>query len=410
MTKHLRIAVLAIHSSPVGLLGTKDTGGMSVYVRETARWLARRGHTIDIFTCAKGRPDEIQLYPDVRLIHLDGRRFAQIPKARLPLYRQEIFGSLEHYRSGKGKTYDLIYSHYWISGMIGAMAAPRWRCPHVTMFHTLGAAKNNTASGENEPSVRMASERRLAGLVDAVVVPSQREKTHLVNDYQADPTRIHVIPCGVNLDRFHPEDRMRSRVRLGLDTQADILIYVGRFAPLKGLDVLVGAMAHLKESMLRLHLLVVGGDGPEAPSTRGLQAQIRQLNLQSHISLVGRIEQSELPYYYSAADLLVLPSHYESFGLVVLEALACGTVVLATPVGAMESIIVTGLNGTIVQGPESATVARGIAGLLATDRNQRPGQEKIRATVRTCGWASVAERLEAVFQAAGRPPLVNPPF
>ena len=401
MNKPQRIAMLAIHSSPIGLLGTRDTGGMSVYVRETARWLACRGYTIDIFTCAKGSQTEMALYRDVRLIHLGGQRFAEIAKARLPFFLEAIFDCLEQYRQDKQKTYDLVHSHYWISGMVGAMAARHWRCPHLTMFHTLGAAKNGTAAGENEPHRRMASERRLVGLADGIVAPCQREKQNLVDHYQADAARIHVIPCGVNLAHFKPMDRLQARARLGLDVNADMLVYVGRFAPLKGVDALVGAVEKLRNTIPALHLLIVGGDGPSARSTRALQKQIQAMNLQNRVSLAGRIDQSDLPFYYSAADLLVLPSHYESFGLVVLEALACGTPVLGTPVGAMESIIFQGVNGTIVPGPESGALAQGIAGLLAKARNQRPGQEQIRATVTAYGWASVAERLEAVYLMAG---------
>ncbi len=401
MNKLRHIAMLAIHSSPIGPLGTQDTGGMSVYVCETARWLGRRGFAIDIFTCAKGSTAEIDLFANVRLIHLGRNRFAEISKSHLPFYVDEIFGCLEQYCRDSGRAYDWVHSHYWISALVGSMAARHWRCPHITTFHTLGAVKNDTASGENEPLGRIASERRLADLVDAMIVPAQRERDHLIEHYKADPARIQVVSCGVNLVRFKPMDRNRMRARLGLDRHADILIYVGRFAALKGIDILVGAMGHLRDIMPELQLLLVGGDGPGARSTLAIEAQVSELKIQDRVSIVGRIDPSDLPCYYSAADLLVLPSHYESFGLVVLEALACGTPVLATPVGAMESVIIPGLNGAIVASPEIGAVSHGIARFLATPRQRRPGQEEIRATVKAFGWASVAERIEAVYHKAG---------
>ena len=400
MNKPPHIAMLSIHSSPIGPLGTQDTGGMSVYVCETARWLGRRGFAVDIFTCARGSTAEVELFANVRLIHLGRNRFAEISKSHLPSYVEDIFRCLEKYRRDIGRAYDWVHSHYWISALVGSMASRHWHCPHVTTFHTLGAVKNDTACGENEPLGRIASERRLADRVDAMIVPAQREKDHLVRHYKANPAKIHVVSCGVNLVRFKPMDRNRMRARLGLDRRADILLYVGRFAVLKGIDILVGAMGHLGDIMPELRLLLVGGDGPGAASTLAVEAQVRELKIQDRVSIVGRIDPSDLPYYYSAADLLVLPSHYESFGLVVLEALACGTPVLATPVGAVESVIIAGLNGAIVAAPEIGAVSHGIARFLATPRQWRTGQEEVRATAKGFGWASVAERIEAVYHKA----------
>jgi D-inositol-3-phosphate glycosyltransferase len=397
MSTSFRIAMLSIHSSPVGPLGTRDNGGMSVYVRETARWLAHRGHTIDIYTCATGRLAEVTLHSNVRLIHLGRNRFAQITKSRLPLYLDAIFDCLEQYRVDHGIVYDLVHSHYWLSGAVGTLAAKHWCCPHLTMFHTLGAVKNGTTADENEPSGRLTGERLLVDSVDGVVAPAEREKQNLIDHYRADPEKIHLIPCGVDLARFQPKDRDQSRARLGLDIQADVLIYVGRFAPVKGLDALVGAVALLRDALPALHLMVVGGDGLGSLSTRAIQKRVCELHLQNRISFVGRIDQSVLPYYYSAADLLALPSHYESFGLVVLEALACGTPVLATPVGAMESIIRHGVNGAIVQCAQSGALAKGIAEQLAANRNSRSARKKICDSAEPFGWGSVAEQLESLY-------------
>jgi D-inositol-3-phosphate glycosyltransferase len=397
MPKSFRIAVLSIHSSPVGPLGTRDTGGMSVYVRETARWLAHAGHHVDIFTCAGEGDAEAVLYPGVRLIRIGRDRFSRMPKALMANHLEEIFDCLKTVGRQSGGAYDLVHSHYWLSGVVGEMAAKEWRCPHVIMFHTLGAAKNNAAAEENEPLGRMASERRLAQSADAVVVPTEREKENLLNHYHADSQTLYVIPCGVNADHFKPLDRFSARRTLNLSVDQDLLLYVGRFTPVKGLDILLRAVSQLVKTGNRLRLIVVGGDGPAAASTQAVRRQIRQLHLGRHVHLAGRIDASVLPCYYNAADLLVVPSRYESFGLVALEALACGTPVVATPVGAMERLLVEGENGLVVQSPDSTAVARGIAAQLALDGNKRPARESVRATVLSYGWASVARQLARLY-------------
>ena len=397
MPKSFRIAVLSIHSSPVGPLGTRDTGGMSVYVRETARWLAHAGHLVDIFTCAGEGDAEAVLYPGGRLIRIGRDRFSRMPKALMANHLEEIFDCLKTVGRQSGGAYDLVHSHYWLSGVVGEMAAKEWRCPHVIMFHTLGAAKNNAAAEENEPLGRMASERRLAQSADAVVVPTEREKENLLNHYHADSQTLYVIPCGVNADHFKPLDRFSARRTLNLSVDQDLLLYVGRFTPVKGLDILLRAVSQLVKTGNRLRLIVVGGDGPAAASTQAVRRQIRQLHLGRHVHLAGRIDASVLPCYYNAADLLVVPSRYESFGLVMLEALACGTPVVATPVGAMERLLVEGENGLVVQSPDSTAVARGIAAQLARDGNKRPARESVRATVLSYGWASVARQLARLY-------------
>ncbi len=397
--KLLRIAMLSIHSSPMGPLGTQNTGGMSVYVRELAKWLGCNGHHVDIFTYTHRLSKEVELYPNVRLIHLASTKEEEISKADLADRLPDVFETLEHHCRKKNLSYDLIHSHYWLSGVVGAIAQSHWKVPHLTMFHTLGAAKNKTASGENESQRRMAHERWLAKTADGVVVPTLGEQKNLVHHYHARPEKISIIPCGVNLDLFQPMDRSAARKRLCIDPDADLVLYVGRFAPLKGLDQLLSAVARLKTRLPRLHLLMIGGDGPDAENTRNLMGRASRLNVQERVTFAGRIDQHDLPAYYCAADLLALPSHYESFGLVVLEALACGTPVVATPVGAAESILIEGLNGTIATGPNSAAVAYGIARVLDPPRDQRPSQDRIRATVSGHGWNRIAESVTQKYLA-----------
>jgi D-inositol-3-phosphate glycosyltransferase len=385
----LRIAMLSIHSSPTGPLGTLNTGGMSVCVRELARWLAAAGHRIDIFTYAPGRRREITLFPGVRLIHLNGKN-SDIAKEQLPDHLPQVFDALEAYRLSQDLIYDLVHSHYWLSGVVGAMAQARWECPHLTMFHTLGVLKNKTDSAENEPDHRIAHERKLVHSADGIVVPARRELDNLLIDYYASSEKISVIPCGVDLERFRPLDRMTARAAIGVAQDDPVALYVGRFAPLKGLDLLLAAVARLKKRLPNLKLLVAGGDGPRSTGTLDLIEQSRHLGILPQVSFVGRVEHNDLPYYYNAADLLVVPSHYESFGLVVLEALACGTPVAATRFGAAETVLQPDRNGTIIAGPDAGSVAEAMHRQLTRPPVKRLSGKHIRKSVMGYDWRRIA--------------------
>jgi D-inositol-3-phosphate glycosyltransferase len=406
-----RIAMLSIHSSPLGPLGTRNTGGMSVYVRELAQWLGWMGHAVDIFTCMEADgPDERQLHPNVRLIRLTPGAGVDISKERLHLHLATIFEALDVYCRKQRLAYDLIHSHYWLSGIVGDMARRQWRCPHLITFHTLGRVKNNTASGENEPDLRIAHECRLVQAADAIVAPAVRERENLIHLYNARERKIKVIPCGVNLELFQPRDRAACRRRLGIAADRQVGLFVGRFAALKGLDALLGAIADLAPRIPGLRLVVAGGDGPVSSDGRAFRRLAESLHIQDRVWFAGRIEQGELPVYYNAADLLVVPSHYESFGLVVLEALACGTPVAATRVGAVDTIIRPGINGTIMDDPGRDSVAQGIARLLENPVGRDMDPATIRDTVAHCGWQQMAAAMvrvygELIASQGDRPPV-----
>lgn len=387
--EQLRIAMLSIHSSPVGELGTKDTGGMSVYVRELARELGKRGHFIDIFTRLKDtRQDQIaELYENVRLVHLGAGNNGHMNKLALYAHLDDFFKELEEFSDRK---YDLIHSHYWLSGRVGNWAQERWQVPHVFMFHTVGAVKNSTAGSEKEPELRTAIEKYLAGNCSRILVATDKERDHLIHHYGASPETIGVVPCGVNLDLFRPLDKATSRQQLGFSQDESIVLFVGRFAPLKGIDRLMAAVAYLKDYQ-KLRLVIVGGDGLSTPESQNLQRLSRELGIQDSVTFVGRVEQDNLPPYYSAADALVVPSHYESFGLVALEALASGTPVVATKVGAMESILREGETGHVVENGSSRLLANGIETFIS--RPHPPSADAIRSTVLRFSWANVASAM-----------------
>ncbi len=386
----LRIAMLCLHSNPLGRLGTRDTGGMSVYVTELASGLAERGHRVDVFTAAPA-PGAGVLGPGVRIIQVTP--WSGPPPSKDGFYPllPAVWDAVEEYRRRQRVAYDLVHSHYWLSAVVGEWAARAWNAPHVVTFHTLGAVK--AALGGGEPGVRIRCEAGVAGRCDRIVVPSLREARHLAVHCGVDRGRVAVIPCGVNLDRFRPGDRSAARRFLGLPPGAPVVLYVGRFARLKGIDRLVRAVALLPADT---RLVLVGGDGPDDPERVGLERLAADLGVAGRVRFAGRVEHQALPPYYRAADVLVLPSLYESFGLVVLEALACGTPVVATAVGAVEQVVRPGLTGEIAADPSPAELARCIRRVL--DRGP-PDPWAVRHTVRAFSWASVAAAVEGEYAA-----------
>jgi D-inositol-3-phosphate glycosyltransferase len=391
-SEQLRIAMLSVHSSPMGELGAKDTGGMSVYVRELARELANRGHVIDIYTRLNGSPQKqiAQLHDNVRLIHLRAGANGQINKMSLYGHLDEFFLELEGFRTRELLHYDLVHSHYWLSARVGKWATERWEVPHIFMFHTVGAVKNSTIGSENEPKLRTTMEKDLAKTCDRILVATDEERGHLIRHYGASPETIGVVPCGVNLDLFRPWERAQARHRLGFTQDESIVLYVGRFAPVKGIDRLMEAVAHLRHHK-RLRLVLVGGDGNAAPESQNFERLARKLSIQESVTFVGRIEQDSLPPYYSAADVLVVPSYYESFGLVALEALASGTPVVATKVGAMESILRGGKIGQVVSNGSPRLLAKSIEKYISGPNGLSP--HEVRASVLRFSWANVASAM-----------------
>jgi D-inositol-3-phosphate glycosyltransferase len=398
--KQLRIAMLSIHSNPIGELGTNDTGGMSVYIRELARELGRRGHRIDIYTRLHNgeyRP-VIHLFEKVRLIHLGIPNNGNLSRLALYPYLPDFFKSMEDFRSQEGIAYDLIHSHYWLSGRLGNWAQEIWNLPHVVMLHTLGEVKNRTGVGRPEPELRIAAEKELVKTCHRILAPTDREKDDLVRYYGVCGEKIGVVPCGVNLELFQPEQKQAARKNLGFDPEDIILLNVGRFEPLKGIDRLLEAMTHLRDHR-RLRLVIVGGDGNQAPESQFLKQKAVNLGIEDKVFFAGRVDQKYLPPYYSSADVLVMASHYESFGLVGLEALACGRPVVSTPVGAMDTLIQQSQAGQIVSDALPRSLAKGIQSVI-TNSTQPPGA--IRKSVLKCSWSNVAAAILKEYETAIR--------
>ncbi len=393
----LRLAMLSVHTCPLAALGGKETGGMNVYVRELSRELGRMGVDVDVYTRSQNSaiPRVVALGERAHVIHLTAGPEIPLSRERLAEHLDEFVDGVEEWRIVRGD-YDLIYAHYWLSGVVGLALRERWGAPLLQMFHTLARLKNSVARspGEIEPLRRIEAEARLVRGVDRVVAANPVEREHLVRHYGAEPGRIAVVPCGVDTALFRPGNGVESRDQLGLDGRP-IVLYVGRLEPIKGLDPLLDAIASLRAGGLPVDLLVVGGDHDDSP--RGHEAHLRQriraLGLGSSVRFLGPQPQDVLRAYYVAADVTVLPSYYESFGMVALEAMACGSPVVGSRVGGLTTTIRDGVTGYLVPEGDVGALAQRLADLITDpDARERLGREGARWAAQH-RWPCVAEAI-----------------
>jgi D-inositol-3-phosphate glycosyltransferase len=303
----------------------------------------------------------------------------------------EFTFNLENYWQVNDLHYDIVFSHYWISALAGKHLRQQYKIPYMTMYHTLGAVKNAIGIGEGEPALRIISERDTIADCQKVIVATENEKLDLVRYYQALPEKVGVVPCGVNMDIFKPVDKMSARQKLGLADEK-VILYVGRIDPLKGIDQLVKTIPLLKNHD-GLRLIIIGGDESSREEVGKLQTLASDLGVSENITFQGLIKQDRLSDYYSAADVCVVPSYYESFGLVPLESLACGTPVVATDVGDLKNIIRQGETGYIVPDNAPGKLAAGISLVLSKPRLDMASMLAVRASVSAWDWANVAEKV-----------------
>jgi D-inositol-3-phosphate glycosyltransferase len=392
MIERLNIAMISIHSCPLAVLGGRDTGGMNVYVRELARELANRGHSIDIYTKAHqpkhGPP--INLGQNVRIIHLDTGADEDMPKLTIYDYIQRLAGVAEDFRKYNQLQYDLIHSHYWLSGLIGKELQASWHAPHAVMFHTLGAIKNRLRIGKLEPELRIESEREVIKSCHLIITSTAKESEDLMKLYGASPDKITVIPCGVNLDLFRPINRETARRELGLDHQK-VILFVGRIDPLKGLERLLTALSYM-DGEKTPQLMIVGGDTQSQDRVKELQRLAKELGIEDRVQFVGSVSQSSLPLFYSASDVCAIPSYYESFGMVALESLACGTPIVATNVGGMKNIVCNDEMGRIVRDNSPNNLSIKISELIHQPDVEAHIKTR-RNTVAKFSWSAIADRM-----------------
>jgi D-inositol-3-phosphate glycosyltransferase len=398
-----RLAVLSVHTCPLAALGGKETGGMNVYVREVARALGRLGLEVDVFTRSQdpGIREVVPLGPGARVVHVTAGPARPIARAAVADYLPVFADGVEAFRVREQGRYDLVHSHYWLSGLAGLDLARRWDAPLVHMFHTLGAIKNAVArgSGDTEPPERLAAEIRIAAGADRIVASNLVERADLVWHVGADPARVRVIPCGVDVELFRPRSRAAARARLGLEAE-HVLLFVGRLTPIKGLETLLRSLAVLRSDGLaaaRLTVLVVGGTKGDSNDGAHLHRLAQDLGLCAWVDFRGPQPQEALPDYYAASDLCLMPSRYESFGMVALEAMASGVPVIASRAGGLAVTVQDGATGRLVPEGDVAALARAVVELLTDEAGRRALGARAVEWARRFAWPSVGRSLADLY-------------
>ena len=432
-----RVAMLSVHTSPLDQPGTGDAGGMNVYVLELSHALAARGARVEVFTRATSseQPDTVVLpgtdadgrrlsdddaravllaaqvpagvTPPMLVHHVPAGPFEQLDKRDLPgVLCSMTAGVLRHEAARAPGWYQVVHSHYWLSGEVGLVAADRWDTPLVHTAHTLARVKNSAlAPGEDgEPAVRVAGEHRVVDGADALVASTPAEAAELVELYGADPARVHIVEPGVDLDRFAPSGpggRAAARVALGLPADRRIVLFAGRVQPLKAPDVLVRALGVLRASGRPVPLLVVlGGPSGRASALRELRALAQTLGVSDDVVMRPPAARTDLARWYHAADLVAMPSRSESFGLVAAEAQASGVPVVAAAVGGLRSIVDDGVSGRLVAGHDPVVWAQVLDEALADRATLAAWAAAARPSAERFGWDTAADQLLKVYVVA----------
>ena len=393
-----RIAIISVHGCPAAQLGSKDSGGMNVYIRQVARELSDRGIYVDIFTRYHDPNNtQIEQVSDrARVIHISAGDFSD-DKASIPYHLPEFVCNLLEYTKQNNLSYDIVHSHYWLSGRVGTILTRHWNIPHVASFHTLSEIKRQARVGERESEERTLGETKVIQSADSIVAFSQHERDALVRLYGAPDEKIEVIPCGVDVELFQPLDQGTARRKLGLQN-SKVVLYVGRLEPLKGVDIILRAVAQMEQGNL-VKTIIVGGNLEEDSEMSRLKSLSHDLGISDQVSFIGRLDQEELPAYYNAADICVVPSYYESFGLVALESMACGTPVIASRVGGLPTIVKDGYNGYLIQWHCPEPFADGLNVLLGSPSIRRAMGEASRRTAMSLRWPLVVDSLIASYHA-----------
>lgn len=395
-----RVAVISMHTSPTASLGRNANGGLNVYVREVATVFSERGIATDIFTRRGPQdPDIEHLAPLSRVVYLAAgsgldkyELFGQVPS---------FAGRIEDFARDRDLTYDMLFSHYWLSGEVACLLRPQLSAGWAHVAHTLGLVKNQALAADDrpEPALRIQVEREIAAQADLLVASTEQESADLVRLYGADQDRIVVVPPGVDLSMFQPIDRDEARRKIGYGG-GRLVLFVGRLERLKGVDVAIRAVALLRD---RAHddvrLLILGedsGDGAESEKDR-LKAVAAAVGVRDRVDFLGSVAHHELPFFYSAADVCVMPSYSESFGLVGLEAQACGRPVVGSGVTGLRSVVRDEVSGYLIDSHDPAAYAERIGRLLDNPELAQQMGRRGRLLAQRFSWTRTADRLQILF-------------
>ncbi|MBI5930985.1 MAG: glycosyltransferase [Chloroflexi bacterium] len=411
-----RVAMLSLHTSPMASLGGKKTGGMNVYVREIACAMGRRGIKVDVFT-RENAPETIgaivPMGENARLIYLPAGPAEVLDPDTVYPYLSDFREALLEFARSNGLHYDLIYSHYWLSGVVAHELKHDWHVPFVQMFHTLGHMKTRI-DGPRQPSVRSTQlslqanrrammETEIINRADRLIAATPAERMQMLWLYRADRRRIETVSPGVDLMRFHPMDKALARQKVGLHADEKMLLFVGRIEPLKGVDTICEALAHLKagspDTLQGVRMVIIGGDPLDMAhqEMQRIRAKCRDLGLEETMVFIGAKDQDTLPYYYNAAQALIMPSDYESFGMVALEAMACGTPVIASQVGGLAFLVRDGQTGYLVPVREPAVLAEAIHKIVRNPEHSAKMGEVAAQVAEQYSWGRIVDQLLAVF-------------
>ncbi len=407
----LRIAMLSYHTCPLATLGGKDTGGMNVYVRDLTRELGRQGIHVDVFTRSQDEhvPHIVhELGYGNRVVHIPSGPERPLSKKEMVDFIPDFVEGVKAFAVEKGIRYDLIHSHYWQSGLAAEWLAETWGVPIVHMFHTLGEMKNRIArtEAEKEGLYRLAGENRVLARADQVIAATLAEQAQLQWLYKADPRKITVIPPGVDVGHFYPIPPDEAKQFIGLPENERMVLFVGRIEPLKGVDTLIEAMSLLRLSDISathpVHLAIIGGDPTASPED--MNAEMLRLRQMCHdlcmdrmVVFLGKRGQDTLPYYYSAAEVLVMPSHYESFGMVALEAMSCGTPVVASQVGGLAFLVQDGVTGYSVPDQDPGLLSERLRWLLGDPALRQQMGAQAAQYAQNYAWEHIARQIVATY-------------
>ena len=406
----LRIAMISYHTCPLATLGGKDTGGMNVYVRDLTRQLGQMGIHVDVFT--RSQDDHVphvlhELGYGNRVVHVPAGPEHPVSKEELASYIPEFVEGIKAFACEKKIKYDIIHSHYWMSGIAAGSLSDAWGgTPIVHMFHTLGEMKNRIAQSEaeREGEYRIDGEKQVLRRADRVVVATVAELTQLRFLYKANGNMV-VIPPGVDVSHFYPIPADEAKLYVGLKPEDRMVLFVGRIEPLKGVDTLIQAMSclQLKETKRPVHLAIIGGDPGASPEEMTaemarLQKLCDDLGLDQSVVFLGQRDQDKLPYYYSAAEVVVMPSHYESFGMVALEAMACGTPVIASEVGGLAYLVRDGETGFTIPDQEPEELCDKISWLLNDQELHKTMSARAVEYAQDYAWDKIAKQILEVYE------------
>jgi D-inositol-3-phosphate glycosyltransferase len=407
----MRVAMISYHTCPLATLGGKDTGGMNVYVRDLSRDLGRQGIGVDVFTRSQDEHVPHVLHDlgyGNRVVHIPAGPETPVPKDELADHLPQFIGNIREFADAKNLHYDLVHSHYWLSGLAALQLRDVWDVPVVHMMHTLGLMKNRVARDDSEKSTqrRERGERKLLTEADRIVASTQAELAQFQWLYKVDTKNVVVIPPGVDVTRFYPIPEDEAKEFVGISSDKRMILFVGRIEPLKGVDTLIEAAARLRQKGSLVDgcqcLAIIGGESGDSPEklsqemTR-LKAIAADLGTEDMVTFLGQRDQDTLQYFYSASDIVVVPSHYESFGLVALEAMACGRTVVASETGGLAFLIHDGENGFHVPAADPGALADKLEMILSDpDLRERIG-EKARAYAQGHAWPLITERIIELY-------------